>query len=553
MPHFNPVPVSNKKFVFDDFILNMDGSLLRAEKKVNIPPKEYAVLVILLEAAGEIVSKNTLLDQVWGDAEVNEESLTRCIYALRRILSEDKEHRYIETLYGQGYRFNRPVVVVSPPAPQPTTHTLAILPFQMQDQIQSENLHYSIVKGLSQYAPFGLSVLPVTITKNCRSVKDILELMDQLRPDYYISGQMIPDGNDNVVQIEIVRVKGYNLLHQESIKLIENQPASLLQNKIANLLLRCIPGLRWDTKQVSELNSIDSTMVYLRGKHELNQYTPYSLQQALKLLTQCVNMSPNSIAPYCALAECYLSMAQMGIFDKQNAMIKAKEHAIKATELDHNNPQALGLLGLINTIHSEYIVGSLLFKQANLLSPISADIKYYYGWNLFMAGQLEEALQTINECLKLDPTRAAAGITKLWITYYHTGIDDAIRLGDELRSQHLQDNPILLSMQVMFLSLKGKYELARKLTKEISTHEITGLIAVNLLYAEYCQNSERALPAIREFLESEQRIDNNPGLLPLVLVAHGEVIAENMWNKFKNEDNIWFKRWKQDPRLVKLR
>lgn len=97
--------------------------------------------------------KNTLLDQVWGDAEVNEESLTRCIYALRRILSEDKEHRYIETLYGQGYRFNRPVVVVSPPAPQPTTHTLAILPFQMQDQVQSESLHYSIVKGLSQYAP----------------------------------------------------------------------------------------------------------------------------------------------------------------------------------------------------------------------------------------------------------------------------------------------------------------------------------------------------------------------------------------------------------------
>lgn len=84
-------------------------------------------------------------------------------------------------------------------------------------------------------------MLPVTITKNCRSVKDILELMDQLRPDYYISGQMIPDGNDNIVQIEIVRVKGYHLLHQESIKLIEHQPASLLQNKIANLLLRCIP------------------------------------------------------------------------------------------------------------------------------------------------------------------------------------------------------------------------------------------------------------------------------------------------------------------------
>ncbi|VDZ77187.1 invasion protein regulator [Salmonella bongori] len=79
--------------------------------------------------------------------------------------------------------------------------------------------------------------------------------------------------------------------------MVENQPASLLQNKIANLLLRCIPGLRWDTKQVSELNSLDSTMVYLRGKHELNQYTPYSLQQALKLLTQCINMSAKQHCP----------------------------------------------------------------------------------------------------------------------------------------------------------------------------------------------------------------------------------------------------------------
>ncbi len=57
------------------------------KKKVNIPPKEYAVLVILLEAAGEIVSKNTLLDQVWGDAEVNEESLTRCIRKIKSIVT----------------------------------------------------------------------------------------------------------------------------------------------------------------------------------------------------------------------------------------------------------------------------------------------------------------------------------------------------------------------------------------------------------------------------------------------------------------------------------
>ncbi|MCD3002970.1 winged helix-turn-helix domain-containing protein, partial [Salmonella enterica] len=44
--------------------------MFQCNDALYLPPKEYAVLVILLEAAGEIVSKNTLLDQVWGDAEV---------------------------------------------------------------------------------------------------------------------------------------------------------------------------------------------------------------------------------------------------------------------------------------------------------------------------------------------------------------------------------------------------------------------------------------------------------------------------------------------------
>ncbi len=66
--------------------------------------------------------------------------------------------------------------------------------------------------------------------------------MDQLRPDYYISGQMIPDGNDNIVQIEIVRVKGYHLLHQESIKLIEHQPALSCKTKLRIFCSDVFPG-----------------------------------------------------------------------------------------------------------------------------------------------------------------------------------------------------------------------------------------------------------------------------------------------------------------------
>ncbi len=67
----------------------------------------------------------------------------------------------------------------------------------------------------------------------------------------------------------------------------------------------------------------------------------------------------------------------------------------------------------------------------------------------------------------------------------------------------------------------------------------------------YCQNSERALPTIREFLESEQRIDNNPGLLPLVLICPRRPYRKCGINLKRTI--FGSKRWKQDPRLIKLR
>ncbi len=62
--------------------------------------------------------------------------------------------------------------------------------------------------------------------------------------------------------------------------------------------------------------------------------------------------------------------------------------------------------------------------------------------DLFMAGQLEGPYKRLTGYLEIGPNARSRRIL-MWITYYHTGIDDAIRLGDELRSQHLQDNPIL--------------------------------------------------------------------------------------------------------------
>lgn len=75
-------------------------------KDITIPTKELSVIILLLNADGEIVSKKRLSDKVCWGARVLPivESLTRCIYALHKLLHENKQCKYIETIHnGRGY------------------------------------------------------------------------------------------------------------------------------------------------------------------------------------------------------------------------------------------------------------------------------------------------------------------------------------------------------------------------------------------------------------------------------------------------------------------
>lgn len=97
-----------ESFIFDQWRLQNDGTLLRAGRVVHVPPKELSVLRLLLGSAGWVVSKDQLLGAVWPETDAAEESLTRCISVLRKLLKEDRD--FIATVYGQGYRFDCAVV-----------------------------------------------------------------------------------------------------------------------------------------------------------------------------------------------------------------------------------------------------------------------------------------------------------------------------------------------------------------------------------------------------------------------------------------------------------
>jgi DNA-binding winged helix-turn-helix (wHTH) protein/TolB-like protein/Flp pilus assembly protein TadD len=87
--------------------------LLRGTEVVPLTPKQFDLLLLLVENRGQVVEKERLMKEIWPDTAVEEGNLTVNISMLRKALEEGaNEPRYIQTLPRRGYRFVGHVIEV---------------------------------------------------------------------------------------------------------------------------------------------------------------------------------------------------------------------------------------------------------------------------------------------------------------------------------------------------------------------------------------------------------------------------------------------------------
>jgi TolB-like protein/DNA-binding winged helix-turn-helix (wHTH) protein/Tfp pilus assembly protein PilF len=101
-------------YSFGQFVLDFrKRALSRADSPVTLTPKAFDVLAYLVQNPNRLVTKEELLQAVWGDTFVEEGNLTQYISHLRRALGDNSEDaRLIVTIARKGYQFTAEVVVV---------------------------------------------------------------------------------------------------------------------------------------------------------------------------------------------------------------------------------------------------------------------------------------------------------------------------------------------------------------------------------------------------------------------------------------------------------
>jgi DNA-binding winged helix-turn-helix (wHTH) protein/Tol biopolymer transport system component len=114
--------------------------------RLRLEPKVLNVLVYLAEHRGEVVSKDELIRAVWQDACVTDDTLTRAIYELRKVLQDDtKQPKFIQTIPRRGYRL---IASINPQDEQ--TSVDPELPKHPQVKAPEESKHSGASTGMAR-------------------------------------------------------------------------------------------------------------------------------------------------------------------------------------------------------------------------------------------------------------------------------------------------------------------------------------------------------------------------------------------------------------------
>jgi DNA-binding winged helix-turn-helix (wHTH) protein len=117
------VSATQKILRFGVFELNLDAEeLRRSGTLIKLAPQPFRLLALLANHAGQIVTREEIKEQVWGEETYVdfEQGMNHCIKQIRTVLGDNADNPlYVETLPRRGYRFLAPVISKNVLAPAP--------------------------------------------------------------------------------------------------------------------------------------------------------------------------------------------------------------------------------------------------------------------------------------------------------------------------------------------------------------------------------------------------------------------------------------------------
>jgi TolB-like protein/Tfp pilus assembly protein PilF len=406
-------------YTFGPFRLDANGrALFRGGRMVPVPPKAADTLLLLVENAGSVVTKEQLLATVWRGTFVEEGSLTRSISVLRKLL-DGHGREYIATVPKRGYRFAARVAhaATGEPSPGPAKVMLAVLPFVDLSGDErygyfSDGLTDEMITQLGRLNPERLGIIGRTSAMQYRSTnKSLQRIARELGVTYLLEGS-VRRGNGRVrVSARLIQASDQTHRWTGSYER-ELHDVLALQSDVARAIARQIevelaPAER---ARLAAPGAVDprSYEEYLKGRFLWNARTQDALEKSIRCFERAIRNDPRHAAAYAGLADSHMTLHDFDCIPPRLAIRTAKRAAKRALEIHAELAEAHVSLAHAHFHELDWRAAGREFTRGIELNPSYATAHFYYANYLLTARRPAEAIEEARHARTLDPVSLAA-------------------------------------------------------------------------------------------------------------------------------------------------
>jgi TolB-like protein len=417
------------QFLFGDYVLDQERrELTRRGLVVAVGPQVFDVLLHLVKKRDRVVTKDDLLEAVWGGRIVSESTITSHINAVRKAIGDSgEEQRLLRTVARKGFRFVGDIAAEEPsvmehtatdarePAPAlvlPEKPSITVLPFHnlsadAEQDYFADGVVEDIITALSRFRWLFVIARNSSFTYKGRAV-DAKDVGRELGVRYVLEGSLRKAGNKVRITGQLIEAAtGAHLWAERFEGTLDN--IFELQDQIAESVVGAIsPQLeRAEIERAKRkpTESLDAYDYYLRGMAKLHSGTREAIATALPLFHKAVALDPEFASAYSAAAWCHFWRKLNGWMDNRPEEIaEGVRLARLAVELGRDDAVALTRSGhALGHLAGDLDGGIALIDRARLLNPNFAPAWFLGGFLRIFRGETENAMEDLARAVRLSP------------------------------------------------------------------------------------------------------------------------------------------------------
>ncbi len=454
---------------FDVFEFDpQSGELWRAGRLVALPPQPATVLALLVERAGDLVTREAIQERVWPDTTVEfDQGLNSCIRQIRSALGDDAASPcFVQTVPRRGYRFVAPVEVgphAETERPHSTSHhgmrwvaggaaavlvvwligshggglpaavgeetaRIAVLPFESGGDFPDDvdlgvALSGELTGRLAELAPKRLIVIGhASSMKFHDSDRPLAEIGERLRVPMLLRGNIARAGTWARIQAELVRSSDGSVVWAGTYEspLEDLGGITVLADRIAREAgAELLTERSLAVADTAALVLPAAREAYLKARYFLRQDSYEQRAKSIPLFEEVLEIHPTYPPAWSGLAE-----ARLRTRDFEGG----REAAVRALELDEGQSEAhlvIGWAAIFADLDIER--GRHHVERALVLAPGTAEPHSTLAFVLLLQGERSRAVREVERALELDPVSAIVASDVGLVYYWARRYEEALR------------------------------------------------------------------------------------------------------------------------------